>query len=196
MKYLINCLLVSFFCCTAALAGSPQAIFEANRHLDELYGDFDRDYAVKANRVMVHNLLENLVTAIDRTVPRLSPKERKWVENEIKKSGSTAERALGSREYALKELNDWIDECSYGLKDIKAYQESENSLELAEWISLKECAYFDEIFDKVYQSELPEVKDLSVSIYLAQLNFRTWVFDKVLSDYLAAEMGWEFSPQF
>ncbi len=198
MKRLLKQLLFLVLLYSPAMANSPEAIHEAQTNLDRLGIDFDRDYGLKENRVEVRQLMEALIVAIDRTVPRLSPKEREWVETESKKSGPTAQRVLESPEHAIKELNDWTDECLGGLKDIKYRQESEDpdNFELAAWIRLRECAYFDDVYENVYQAELPNVRDLSVYLYLAQLSFQRWAFDIVLRDYLSGLMGWDFfSPE-
>ncbi|WP_170446221.1 hypothetical protein [Ruegeria arenilitoris] len=194
MKQLITYTFLSIFCCTAAFAGSHQEILEELDNLQELSIDFEKDYGSKENRVEARKTLENLIDAIDRAVPRLSPDEREWVKAEIRKSGSAAERALRSPEYALMELNDWMDECSTKFQQIKSYQEGDDpyNYELAGWISLRECMYFEEVFDYAYQSEMP---GLAPGMTSAQFFSRVFVFESVVRGYLANEMGWTYVPQ-
>lgn len=77
----------------------------------------------------------------DRRVPRLSPRDREWVEGELSTQGDRLSRAFASDEFAIWSLNQHTDQCLSTIRNVLGSYETEKTqqVEMFYWLKMVNC---------------------------------------------------------
>ena len=128
----------------------------------------------------------------EKRVPRLSPNESAWLEQEIKGTGERFERAIGSREFAIRQLNQHSDLCIRNVEGTIDAQKNEErrELEMFFWSRLLNCYDDGKEIENYLESadiggEINDDLDITFSL------LRDMILNRVLLMAMAETMDWK-----
>lgn len=136
----------------------------------------------------------------DTRVPRLSPAEQEWIVNELSGSGDRLQRAINSREFALRSLNGHADQCIETAQMVLETYEVElrRELEMYHWLQMVNC--YDGSNDiQIYlrQAGIPFNDDAGLNLQVpnAVSIIQKAIVNKAASMAMAETMGWVTSSK-
>lgn len=146
-------------------------------------------------RIRFAKAIEAYWVDFDGRVPRLSPKEREWIEGELAAQGERLTRALNSTEYALWSLNRHSDECLETIRNVISSQSADTirQAEMFFWVKMVNC--YDGTSDLTYYLEragIPFNDDGGAHIQVALSNVtQNIIVNKAALTAMGEAMGWE-----
>jgi hypothetical protein len=136
----------------------------------------------------------------DTRIPRLSPTEQEWIVNELNGSGDRLQRAINSREFALRSLNSHTDQCIETAEMVlETYDvELRRELEMYHWLQMVNCYDgSDDIQIYLQQAGIAFNDDagLNVQVPTAVSIIQKAIVNKAASMAMAETMGWVASSE-
>jgi hypothetical protein len=129
----------------------------------------------------------------DSRVPRLSPSENDWIEQELGAQGERLTRAINSREYALFSLSLDVDNCLSSLEKLNAaYADSAQArFEMFHWLGMAKCySNMDTIVSNLRRAELSDGRFDGAFYAVGSSVIMDVLLDKVIPSAMADTMGW------
>lgn len=120
---------------TAAFSATEEMQFEILRTLP------DDGYVPLEKRREYLNKMINYWEEFEDRIPRLSPAEEAWLDEELENLGKRALRAAGTKEYALRKVASIVDNC---LKQLENVSRTHNAIppserEIFSWLGVVLC---------------------------------------------------------
>ena len=133
----------------------------------------------------------------DKKLPRLSPKEQKWVEGELDTSESSRlSRIMGTKEYNIWSLANMVDDCKASIARLIGSQNDPAlaSSEMFNWLKVANCYRESSgtIFQHLNGAGFPQASDAMVGYGLDNLILGN-ILNVVLPSAMADTMGWTLS---
>lgn len=127
-------------------------------------------------------------------IPRLSPKEQEWIEEELAAQGDRLNRALNSKEYALRFLNRHTDLCLDTIRNVIGTFETEKSrqAEMFYWVKMINCYDGSNVLT-IYldRADIPYNDDADQHVQTPISNIQQQIIvNKVTPMAMAETMGW------
>lgn len=145
-------------------------------------------------RTQLAQAIQRYWVEFDTRVPRLSPKEKEWIEGEMASQGNRLTRAFNSVEFALYSINQQTDTCLDTIKNVINAQEAGgvHGAEMFHWVKMLNC--YDGSGDLMIYLEraaIPYNDDAGEGIQLSYSNFvHNIIVNKVVPSAMAETMGW------
>lgn len=194
----INPICVSLLALFFSISISCAATTELNRAVYEAVS-WDNKKPTREDRSRLADAIEEYWVEFEKRVPRLSPKEREWVEEELKSQGDRLSRALSSIEYAIWSLNEHSGLCLSTIRSAKNSLQDEElrPTEMFYWLKMVNC--YNGTSDLKYYLDRAGIdtnSDGSVSgIQIPISNLvQSTIVNKVAPMAMAETMGWTLNP--
>ncbi len=142
--------------------------------------------------------LEAYFENLDSRLPRLSPKNREWVQGEIEAGAERYERVINSEEYALLWLNRKPRQCLNTIqKVIDSYEtEKTRQFEMFYWVRLLNCFYdFDDFMVYLDIANIPynDAANQHIQIpHVASFTATNTIVNRIVPTAMSETMGWTF----
>lgn len=145
-------------------------------------------------RTQLAQAIQRYWVEFDKRVPRLSPKEKEWIEGEMASQGDRLTRAFNSVEFALFSINRQTDTCLETIKNVISTQEAGGvrQAEMFHWVKMLNC--YDGSGDLTIYLEraaIPYNDDAGEGIQLLYSSFvQDLIVNRVVPSAMAETMGW------
>ena len=136
-------LIFSMFCAAEAANAATKELTRAIFSTEPLTEEFPNVEARKGFALAIEAYFENL----DSRLPRLSPGEQEWIQGELEAGGDRFNRAIDSKEFALKWLSAKAGLCLNTIRKVVGSYETEQArqFEMFYWVYMINC--FDDSDD-------------------------------------------------
>ena len=173
-----------------AAAGTKELSQEVFKHVN--WGD---PYVDRTNRLEIAFALMAYWQNFDARIPRLSPTERSWLEEEI--SSTETERigrAIQLPEYGLWSIARHTVECLASLSGIIETAEAEHDLEMFYWLKMVNCYHdADELQRLLKIAKLSDGRHDGAFDTFMNDTFRGVLVNRITPSAMADTMGWTLS---
>ena len=132
----------------------------------------------------------------DSRVPRLSPSESDWIQQELGTQGERLTRATNSREYAIFSLSLDLDNCVSSLKKLEAAfaNPTKAQTEMFLWLGIVKCySNMHAILSNLQRADLSNGRSDGAFYTVGSSMILDTLLDKVIPSAMADTMGWTIS---
>lgn len=185
-------------CISIGLAAvAPGALSATTKELEKAVINavpWDAIYVDEGQRRVLAEAIRAYWEEFSSHVPRLSPAESEWLTTELGGQGERLERAINSREFALREVSDHAINCVANARNVLEALDSpeKRETEMFYWAKLINC-YVDASEIQAYLRQaglIPSSGDDSEFVMQVSGITRGKIINVVLPSSMADTMGW------